>query len=111
MTRRLLCATLLWVWAGSVLGAVRMQELMDIKISQREQQREAGMFAEGIYKRDRARCVNGRAGEYQCSNVDMLDFLPHGEMGSYVREGSDIWGKFHQYLSDLRLYQIRRYLY
>lgn len=35
-------------------------------------------------------CVNGFAGEYPCSNVDLLSFLPLSEIGG--GEGNDIWG-------------------
>lgn len=37
-------------------------------------------------------CVNGQAGEYQCNNVDMVDFLRHQDMGSATRTGNDVWG-------------------
>lgn len=38
-------------------------------------------------------CVNGRAGEFPCNNVDLLSFIPHRDMtGSGLTRGNDIWG-------------------
>lgn len=36
-------------------------------------------------------CVNGKAGEYPCKNVDLLSVLSHKVMGS-SGNGNDIWG-------------------
>ena len=36
-------------------------------------------------------CVRGLAGEYECSNVDLLSFVPLKDMGSNG-DGNDIWG-------------------
>ncbi|XP_065834342.1 uncharacterized protein [Oscarella lobularis] len=36
-------------------------------------------------------CENGRSGEYECSNVDLLAFVPLDSMGS-SGDGNDIWG-------------------
>ena len=36
-------------------------------------------------------CSGGRAGEYECSNVDLLAFVPLRELGSNG-DGNDIWG-------------------
>lgn len=36
-------------------------------------------------------CVDGRAGEYECNNVDLLSFVPLAELGS-TGNGNDIWG-------------------
>ncbi|KAI9089652.1 hypothetical protein DFS34DRAFT_654463 [Phlyctochytrium arcticum] len=38
-----------------------------------------------------AKCVDGKAGEYPCKDVDLLYFIPNWEMGSEGR-GNDIWG-------------------
>ena len=36
-------------------------------------------------------CVDGKAGEYECENVDLLSFVPLQELGS-TGNGNDIWG-------------------
>lgn len=36
-------------------------------------------------------CRDGLAGEYECSNVDLLSFVPLSELGSNGN-GNDIWG-------------------
>lgn len=36
-------------------------------------------------------CVSGKAGEYECSNVDLLSFVPLKDMGCNG-DGNDIWG-------------------
>lgn len=84
----------------SVLGlastamAKEMAELMSIKTAQRNAQRTKGMFAKGKYASKVAEtCTNGKAGEYSCENVDLLDFLSHEAMGSTTREGNDVWGR------------------
>jgi choice-of-anchor B domain-containing protein len=38
----------------------------------------------------REECRNGRAGTYPCSEIDLLSFLPLGEIGG--GSGNDIWG-------------------
>jgi choice-of-anchor B domain-containing protein len=35
-------------------------------------------------------CVNGMAGVYPCDNVDLLSFVPNGNMGGGT--GNDVWG-------------------
>ncbi|KAG5646748.1 hypothetical protein DXG03_002430 [Asterophora parasitica] len=37
-------------------------------------------------------CVNGRAGEFKCNNVDLYSFKSHKELGSPNGEGSSSWG-------------------
>ncbi len=37
------------------------------------------------------RCVDGKADEYKCSNVDLLSFVPLKDMGCNG-DGNDIWG-------------------
>ncbi|KAF5381289.1 hypothetical protein D9615_008330 [Tricholomella constricta] len=41
-------------------------------------------------------CVNGRAGEFKCSNVDLYSFKSHAELGSATGEGSSSWGWTHK---------------
>ena len=36
-------------------------------------------------------CTDGKADEYECSNVDLLAFVPLKDLGS-EGDGSDIWG-------------------
>ena len=36
-------------------------------------------------------CIDGKADEYECSNVDLLSFVPLKDLGSNG-DGSDIWG-------------------
>eukprot|EP00118_Oscarella_pearsei_P024450 m.306099 g.306099 ORF g.306099 m.306099 type:complete len:445 (+) comp40967_c0_seq1:186-1520(+) len=36
-------------------------------------------------------CVDGRSGDYECSNVDLLSFVPLEDLGS-SGDGNDIWG-------------------
>ena len=38
-----------------------------------------------------APCENGKAGEYECSNVDLLSYVPLSELGC-SGQGNDIWG-------------------
>jgi choice-of-anchor B domain-containing protein len=37
-----------------------------------------------------AACVNGQAGPYPCSDIDLMAFVPHTQMGGGT--GNDIWG-------------------
>lgn len=36
-------------------------------------------------------CVDGKADEYECENVDLLSFVPLADLGS-SGNGNDIWG-------------------
>ena len=36
-------------------------------------------------------CTDGKADEYECSNVDLLSFVPLKDLGSNG-DGNDIWG-------------------
>jgi hypothetical protein len=70
-----------------------MQSMMQYKQNVREKQRAAGEFDINRYQRaEPTQCINGKAGEYQCNNVDLLGHLRHQDMGSTSREGSDVWG-------------------
>jgi hypothetical protein len=44
-------------------------------------------------------CIDGYAGKgnntYQCRNLDLYSFTPHGNMGSTAQVGNDIWGWAH----------------
>ena len=37
-------------------------------------------------------CINGSAGDYPCSNIDLLSHLPLGELSSNPTSANDIWG-------------------
>ena len=37
-------------------------------------------------------CVDGKSGEYDCNNVDLLSFVPLKDMGGQSTGGNDIWG-------------------
>lgn len=76
----------------------RMGTLKQLKTSQRDASRAAGLFDEGRYQALKtAKCSGGKVGEYSCSNVDLVASLPHGQMGSGDREGNDIWGTHPYY--------------
>ncbi|OAA50492.1 regulatory P domain-containing protein [Metarhizium rileyi] len=73
--------------------AVSMEELKNLKSSERQQDIANGVFDEGRYKLQLASpCSNGKAGEYSCKNVDLRGFLRHEDLGSRTREGNDVWG-------------------
>lgn len=88
--------------AGTAMAATDMATLMALKTKTRTAQREAGLFDKGRMSRriDVAKCENGKAGEYSCSNVDLLGFLSHETLGSKTREGNDVWGEYTKQADD-----------
>jgi choice-of-anchor B domain-containing protein len=69
-----------------------MQNVMQIKLQEHQQCVKAGLCPTLLNSSVAVTpCVNGKAGEYECSNVDMLSFLSLADMGSN-RDGNDIWG-------------------
>ncbi|KAJ8514252.1 hypothetical protein ONZ45_g8188 [Pleurotus djamor] len=42
------------------------------------------------------RCVDGRAGEFRCRNIDLLSFSSHSDLGSATGRGSSSWGWVHE---------------
>lgn len=75
--------------------AESMAVLKQLKIDAWAAQNEAGVYDINRYAAQAATtCVNGKAGEYQCKNVDLVAFLRHQDMGSSTRKGNDIWGVF-----------------
>ncbi|CAH0023204.1 unnamed protein product [Clonostachys rhizophaga] len=79
--------------AESAPKAVSMATLKQRKVEQRERDVANGLFDVDRYAATSATpCVNGKAGEYSCNNVDLLGFLRHQDVGSRTREGNDIWG-------------------
>lgn len=84
--------------------ASEMDLLMEMKTAERAAMRSRGDFAKGKHaRREKEKCKDGRAGEYACDNVDMLDFISHEEMGSTTREGNDVWGESIPFSSLLAL--------
>ncbi|CAH0051354.1 unnamed protein product [Clonostachys solani] len=79
--------------ASSAPKAVSMATLKQRKVEQREKDVANGLFDVDRYEATSATpCVDGKAGEYSCNNVDLLGFLRHQDVGSRTREGNDIWG-------------------
>ena len=37
-------------------------------------------------------CVDGKAGDFECSNVDLLSYVSLRDLGSNANSGNDIWG-------------------
>jgi hypothetical protein len=71
-----------------------MSTLKRLKLDAWAAQSEAGIFDIDRYAAQAATpCVNGKAGEYACNNVDLVSFLRHQDMGSSTRRGNDIWGE------------------
>lgn len=49
-------------------------------------------------------CVNGKAGEFSCNNLDLLAHVPLASLGNSGSRGNDIWG--HYDLNDGREYAL-----
>jgi len=69
----------------------RMEQMMKRKL-----QHHAACSAAGECPRNRpymseVKCVDGKAGDYDCNNVDLLSFVPISELGS-TYQASDSWG-------------------
>ncbi|THC96682.1 hypothetical protein EYZ11_003837 [Aspergillus tanneri] len=76
-------------------GESRMAHLMSLKLEHRERARSQGLFRVNKYTdKGSTKCVDGKAGEYSCENVDLQGFLSHQALGSTTREGNDIWGMY-----------------
>ena len=76
-------------------GESRMAHLMSLKLEHRERARSQGLFKVNKYiDQGSTKCVDGKAGEYSCENVDLQGFLSHQALGSTTREGNDLWGIF-----------------
>lgn len=74
--------------------AETMAELKQLKEASWASLNETGgVFDLDQYDASRAStsCVKGKAGEYQCSNVDLISFLRHQDMGSSARKGNDVY--------------------
>lgn len=72
-----------------------MAELKAMKLKEWKEMEDEGMFDAGRYQaQGQTKCINGKAGAFACSGIDLNHFLPHGEMGSEVRKGNDVWGTY-----------------
>ena len=82
----------------------RMASLKAMKIATRQRMQAEGAFDVNKYESHQGvtPCVEGKAGEYSCDNVDLHGFLTHGDMGSATREGNDIWGRFSDHELSIR---------
>ncbi|KAL8726143.1 MAG: hypothetical protein Q9166_006900 [cf. Caloplaca sp. 2 TL-2023] len=82
--------------AASIHAQVEMDRLMELKVNHWNKMRLEGVFDQFDNARLQAvipvPCVNGKSGPYSCSNVDMLSFLSHQQLGSTTKEGNDVWG-------------------
>jgi predicted O-methyltransferase YrrM len=80
--------TLAVLGLASTAMAKEMAELMTVETAERNAQRNYGLFKRGHWnKRNKEKCRNGKAGEYACDNVDMMDFLSHGAMAVRYARG------------------------
>ncbi|KAI1955807.1 hypothetical protein LOZ58_006618 [Ophidiomyces ophidiicola] len=79
---------------ANAAGPELMSELMSLKLRDHESMVKKGYFRPERYRTTDGvtKCVNGKAGEYSCKNVDMYGFIPHGNLGSKTRVGNDVWG-------------------
>lgn len=79
-------------YAGSYASGQLMEEMMQKKLAFREKERALGRIGVAETNQAKVPCRDGKAGEYQCNNIDQWGFLAHVDMGSRTREGNDIWG-------------------
>lgn len=81
--------------AEAVGAASKMEEVMALKTKQWDEARAAGLFGgSALYPKvtKPVPCKKGKAGEYQCNNVNLLSFLSHEDLQSASMTGNDIWG-------------------
>ncbi|KAG9251040.1 uncharacterized protein F5Z01DRAFT_330111 [Emericellopsis atlantica] len=79
--------------ASSAPKAVAMSTLRQRKESQFSKDKAAGMYDMDRYEVTSAtECVDGKAGEYSCNNIDLKGFIRHQDTNSRTREGNDLWG-------------------
>ena len=70
----------------------RMEFVKRIKEEQFRKCKEDHLCGQSYPSASNEPCVDGKSGEYECSNVDMLAFVPLQELGSNNGNGNDIWG-------------------
>jgi hypothetical protein len=75
--------------------AMSMEVIKQQKLDHVQNNENAGVYALDRYKpvTNKTPCVDGKAGEYKCKNIDLNAFMRHQDMGSRTRVGNDIWGK------------------
>ncbi|KAK5653076.1 hypothetical protein OQA88_9363 [Cercophora sp. LCS_1] len=81
--------------SASAEAASKMEQVMEIKVKQWEDARARGLFGGSLLYpkiKKSTPCVKGKAGEYQCSKVDLHGFLSHEDLGSQTKAGNDVWG-------------------
>lgn len=85
----------LWPHCGEICRQAakhsRMQQTMKLKIEEHEKCAAANECPINKPFAADMKCVNGKAGEYACSNVDLLSFVPIAALGS-TYDASDSWG-------------------
>ncbi|KAG5650706.1 hypothetical protein H0H81_011312 [Sphagnurus paluster] len=73
------------------------EAMMRNKTAKFTSRRAAGLYQSRKHRAlSYAPCVDGRAGEFKCNNVDLYSFKSHAELGSETGEGSSSWGWTHQ---------------
>jgi len=72
----------------------RHMQLMDLKEKAFAKHKAAGAFVSSQYQtiNQTVPCVNGKAGEFRCSNIDLHYFASHADLGSSTGQGSSSWG-------------------
>ena len=86
--------------ATSAPNAVAMSTMRQRKVAQFEKDKANGMYDVDRYEATGAMaCTDGKAGEYQCNNIDLKGFLRHQDTNSRTRVGNDIWGMPNSRLS------------
>eukprot|EP00005_Dracoamoeba_jomungandri_P000877 CAMPEP_0174251870 /NCGR_PEP_ID=MMETSP0439-20130205/1561_1 /TAXON_ID=0 /ORGANISM="Stereomyxa ramosa, Strain Chinc5" /LENGTH=458 /DNA_ID=CAMNT_0015332307 /DNA_START=24 /DNA_END=1400 /DNA_ORIENTATION=+ len=71
----------------------KMYTVMNMKTAEWNQcMREGGCPNTNVKRMSEVSCTNNKAGEYPCSNIDLLSFIPLSELGFKAGDGNDIWG-------------------
>lgn len=82
--------------------------IADTKGLQREQQEylqvKQTQLAAMAEAQSAVNCTNGKAGEFECNNLDLLAHVPLATLGNSDSHGNDIWG--HYDLNDQREYAL-----
>ena len=68
-----------------------MDMIMNLKMEEHEKCVEAHKCPTKKPCLNNVTCTDGKANEYECSNIDLLSFVPLKDLGS-EGDGSDIWG-------------------
>lgn len=78
-------------WNGEVHEAIMKNKTASWAARRAAGEYKSARFASLSY----TPCVNGRAGEFKCNNVDLYSFKSHAQLGSATGEGSSSWGWEH----------------